>query len=203
ELYPGEGDGRVDPPAGQEDAGWVPVDGPSVPVDVGPIPTAPGKWDPPGDQPGNFYYGWQVHKNVADFYVGQHRGEELSIYTNSTPINTIAEKAGLAIPKVFGETRGLYRPDILNLKRQHLYEIKPANPSAMAEGVAKAGVYCAALKEIGLSQMKLGPAGEPGTSGMVSAPGGYAYFSVVVPGLIAYKGVRTKATDLRVALDDL
>lgn len=194
ELYPGEGDARLEPSTAPDDA-WVPVEGGGATADVGPIPTAPGKWDPPGDQPGNFYYGRNVHNSIASFYVEQHRGEEPYIFTNNIPINTIATEAGLAIPKVFSETRGLYRPDIFNLRRQHLYEIKPAKVKEMVDGVAKAGLYYAALKEVGFSQVKPGPSGEPGTSGMVSVPGGYAYFSVVVPGLIAYKGVRNKPTD--------
>jgi hypothetical protein len=193
ELFPGEADTRVEPPADFADIEWAPADSVGASPDVGPIPTAPGKWDPPGDQPGNFYYGREVHKNIASFYGDQHQGDVL--HTNDVPINSIAQKAGLAIPKVFSESRGLYRPDIFNVTKQHLYEIKPAKVNEMVDGVAKAGLYYAALKEVGFRQVKLGPAGEPGTSGMVSVPGGYAYFSVVVPGLIAYTGVRNKPTD--------
>ena len=73
--------------------------------------------------------------------------------------------------------------DIANLTRRHLYEIKPAKWQAL--GKAEAALYVAAFAAAGLA-MGFGPTNEPGTSGVIPAPGGWYTFRSPEPGVITY-----------------
>jgi len=76
------------------------------------------------------------------------------------------------------------KPDIVNLTRLHLYEIKPA--TAQAEAAAKAKMYLAIFEKAGLA-MTLGSTVEPGTSGGLPAPAGVFLFQSPEPGVITYE----------------
>lgn len=76
------------------------------------------------------------------------------------------------------------RPDIVNLTRLHLYEIKPA--TAQVLGAARAALYVGLFGRAGVA-MQLGPTGEPGTEGGIPAPGGVFVFWSPQPGVIVYQ----------------
>jgi hypothetical protein len=76
------------------------------------------------------------------------------------------------------------RPDILNATKRCVYEIKPAN--AAAEGAAEASMYVAAFAQAGIV-ISLGAPGMPGTSGVISGPGGFFQYDSPLPGVIVYR----------------
>jgi hypothetical protein len=148
-----------------------------------PGPIEPGPWTPPGRQPGGLYVGIEAHERIAREYEAAHRGDR--VLSNYTPMVSVlramkAEKGGDALT----ESELLKRPDIVNLDKLHLYEIKPA--TAQGAGAAKAGLYLGLFGKAGIA-MQLGPVGEPGTEGGLPAPNGVFIFRAVQPGVIVYE----------------
>jgi hypothetical protein len=170
------------------DGAVEPLQGIVVPPNLGPLPAGPGAWDPKG-QPVELHIGGEVHKNIALFYRSQHPFE--SVYTNHDSIAAIVEREKIPLPKGFTAEKAGLQPDIFNATKRHLYEIKSSSTAELIKGLGKLVAYSAALREAGF-QVTRGPAGEPGTAGLVSAPGGYAYFTVVVPGLIVYRYTKSR-----------
>jgi hypothetical protein len=76
------------------------------------------------------------------------------------------------------------KPDIVNLTRLHLYEIKPV--AAQALGASTAALAVGVFGRAGIA-MQLGPTGEPGTEGGLPAPGGVCIFWSPQPGVIVYQ----------------
>jgi hypothetical protein len=155
-------------------------------VTAPPTPIEPGPWTPPGDQPIPFYIGNEAHKGIATEYVAAHVGDR--VMTNFSPISSIL--AALRTigqnpnPDALTETdRGLM-PDITNLTRLHVYEIKPL--AAQALGAAKATLCVGLFGRAGVA-MQLGPTSEPGTQGGLPAPGGVYMFWSPEPGVIVYQ----------------
>jgi hypothetical protein len=184
----GAGRGAADPagaPAGDDHAAGAAI-GASVAGGT-PAPINPGPWAPPGNQPGGWYVGTAAHNAIAAEYRAAHPGE--LTFTNSTPLSTIldamSQLAG-ATPNAAALTQAerAGRPDIANVARHHLYEIKPA--AAQAVAAAEARMYIAAFVKAGI-QMTLGPMGEPGTSGGLPAPAGVFMFQSPEPGVITYE----------------
>lgn len=88
------------------------------------------------------------------------------------------------------------RPDILNLTRLCIYEIKPA--AAAAVGAAKAAMYVGIMEKAGIT-VSLGPSTDPGTRGQLPAPGGVYVFWSPQPGVIAYQYRRGRLVPVPVA----
>jgi hypothetical protein len=179
---------KPDAPVDMEKA-IEPSQGIVVPPSLGPLPGGPGVWDKGKDEPAGLYVGGEVHKNIAQFYRSAH--PTARVFTNYDSIAAIAKDRGLSLPKGFAETKASLQPDIFNARNGHLYEIKSSSTAEVIKGLGKLVAYQAALKEAGI-QVVRGPTGEPGTAGMVSAPGGYAYFTAVVPGLIVYRCTKNR-----------
>jgi len=157
---------------------------PEIPAHV-PHPIEPGPWEPPGNEPGGLYVGNDAHTKIAASYVAAHAGE--NVLANHFPISGVLgrlRKAGHA-PSVdaVSETEAGLKPDIVNLDRLHLYEIKPANAQAL--GARKATLEIGIFGAAGIA-MKLGPVGEPGTTGGAPAPDGVFMFWAPEPGVIVY-----------------
>jgi hypothetical protein len=147
----------------------------------------PGPWEAPGNQPGGLYIGITAHNQIAAVYRAAHRGD--LIFDNNTPIASILDaltELGQPQPNAaaLAQEQLARRPDITNLRRRHLYEIKPA--TAQAEGAAKAQMYLGIFQGAGV-EMSLGPMGEPGTSGALPAPAGVFMFQSPEPGVITYE----------------
>jgi hypothetical protein len=174
----GASNGSHAPSGDVTSAGTGPMAGATMPS-----PVEPGPWAPPGDQPGGFYIGNEVHKAIATQYEGLHAGDK--VLSNYSPMLSIlrALKAEDAAGRLSDAELGM-RPDIVNLTRLHLYEIKPA--TAQALGAAKAALQVGIFGRAGIA-MQLGPIGEPGTEGGIPAPGGVCMFWSPQPGVIVYQ----------------
>jgi hypothetical protein len=192
-LPAGAGRGAADPagaPAGDEQAAGAAIGASVAGGAAGPAPINPDPWAPPGNQPGGWYVGNAAHIAIAGSYRSAHPGE--LIFTNNTPLLAILKSLSrIAIHKgssvnasALTEDERLRRPDISNLDRRHLYEIKPA--TAQAEAAAQARRYLAIFQKAGL-KMTLGATGEPGTSGRLPAPAGVFMFQSPEPGVITYE----------------
>ena len=161
----------------------------------------PGPWSPPGNQPIPFYIGNQAHIAIAAYYVGLHGGEQ--VFTNFTPLSTILEQLQLAgIPGIDPRSLGsavALRPDILNISRRHLYEIKPAQSQALA--ASEASIYVAALARAGIV-VTLGPTSDPGANGVIPAPAGFFRFWSPAPGVVVYQYSREQPEPVRVPVTE-
>jgi hypothetical protein len=165
---------------------------PALPADVRRVPEVapgqmqPGPWSPHGDEPLPLYIGNQAHIAIAAYYSNLHYKED--VQTNSIPLFSILKrllKNGVEgiDPTALG-AEGALRPDILNVTRRLIYEIKPQESQALA--AAEVLIYIAALARAGLV-VTLGPSTEPGTSGILPAPAGYFRFWSPMPGVIVYQ----------------
>jgi hypothetical protein len=158
--------------------------GPSMAMAAGPV--GPGPWAPPGGQPIPFYIGNTAHIGIALEYLAAHAGD--AVATNFTPITTLLDAftrlGALNNPASLSPGELIARPDIINMTRRHLYEIKPYTGATQAAG--EAAWYAAIFAKAGIL-VSLGPSGEPGTSGIIPAPGGYFSFASPAPGVIVYQ----------------
>jgi hypothetical protein len=140
----------------------------------------PGPFDPRG-QPVWCYVGNKVHDAIGSFYRLAHRPDD--VFLNTSPISQILRDIQLPTPRGIPQDVLTARPDILNLTRRHLYEIKPLgqNDAALTQLVR----YQKYLRRVGL-HISPGPVGEPGTAGVLPAPRGHVFFYGAVPGVILY-----------------
>jgi hypothetical protein len=151
-----------------------------------PAPIEPLPWTPPGKQPGPLYRGNEAHRAIAKHYEAKHKGER--VVSNFTLISTILnnlEEMGHRVERsrLTREERNR-RPDILNVTRLCLYEIKPLG--AAGDGDSQAMLYISILNKAGVA-VSLGPPNDPGTTGQLPAPGGVIIFRCVRPGVIEYQ----------------
>ena len=148
---------------------------------------SPGPWAPPGGQPAPFYVGNDAHKGIGERY--QKANYPDTVFLNSTPVASIVtdmnKRLGTAgdLSKLSPSNAAL-RPDILNATKRCVYEIKPAN--AAAAGAAEAAMYVAAFAQAGVV-ISLGAPAMPGTSGVISGPGGFFQYDSPMPGVIVYR----------------
>lgn len=157
------------------------VAGTAMPTPIEPLP-----WTPPGNQPAPLYRGNAAHDAIARYYEDKHVGER--VFRNSMPISTIlaalAEQGHQVDRSRLTKQEGDRRPDILNVTRLCLYEIKPEG--AASSGESQAMMYISILNKAGVA-VSLGPAEDPGTSGQLPAPGGVFIFRSIRPGVIEYR----------------
>jgi hypothetical protein len=141
-------------------------------------------WNP-GGMPIPFYIGNSAHVAIAAAYAGLHRTD--AAFYNFTPIESILQAAaalGRSVnPLLITAAQLGLKPDIANIFRLHLYEIKPVRLQGL--GRTEALIYSAAFTAAGLP-MLLGPTSEPGTAGTIPAPGGWFVYSAPEPGVITY-----------------
>jgi hypothetical protein len=142
-----------------------------------------GAWNQPGNLRPDAYIGTEVHKQIANAYGEENPGD--IVVKNYFPINTILEKRfpGADISRLPKDKIGL-KPDILNVTKKHLYEIKPE--ASVADAVIERDVYIALFKLAGIEIFQ-GPSNAPGANGVVQAPGGHAIYYSPVPGVILYR----------------
>ena len=152
-----------------------------------PAPIEPGPWAPPGDQPIPFYIGNEAHRGIALEYQAAHGGDVVrtNFFPISSVLRTLMEDLGhTANTGALSDSERGLMPDIVNLSRLHLYEIKPL--AAQALGAAKATLSVGIFGRAGIA-MTLGPTTEPGTWGGLPAPGGVYMFWSPQPGVIVYQ----------------
>jgi hypothetical protein len=122
------------------------------------------------------------------------------VFTNFSPISTIVTAWRAIGRTTTASTADLsLKPDIANLTKLHLYEIKPASSASLA--VAEATMYQQILVGLGIP-MALGPTNEPGTAGVVPAPAGVYVFESPAPGAITYQYRRARVVPVPVPEPD-
>lgn len=140
-----------------------------------------GKWEPKGKIDPGAYIGTEVHKAIARAYADNNPGDR--VIQNYSPISTILEFfPGSNVAALADKAR--LKPDILNITKRHLYEIKPETNATAA--VLERDMYVELFKLAGV-EIERGPSDAPGTSGVVQAPGGNAVYYSPVPGVILYR----------------
>ncbi|MBK9648303.1 MAG: hypothetical protein IPO67_24650 [Deltaproteobacteria bacterium] len=169
-------------PSGAASGGAPATGGGMVPQTAG-GGMSPGPWAPPGGQPAPFYVGNDAHDGIGRRYQKENYPDK--VFLNSTPVSSIVgflHPEG--DPKKLSASNAALRPDILNATKRCVYEIKPAN--AAAEGAAEAAMYVAAFAQAGVV-ISLGAPAMPGTSGVISGPGGFFQYDSPLPGVIVYR----------------
>lgn len=147
-----------------------------------PNPVGPGPWNPPGNQPIPFYIGNEAHVAIALAYVAAHAGQQ--VFTNAIPFSSIFGQVPGARPSAVDAANLALKPDIANITLRHLYEIKPV--AQVAEAQTKLSLYLGIFATAGVP-MTAGSQTEPGTAGVLQAPGGYYMYECPMPGVILYQ----------------
>ena len=151
--------------------------------DAWPNKVTQGGWNPNGT-PVRAYIGTEVHKAVADYYRAANPGDN-PIFTNYNPVRTILRDGyHIAAPPLTNNELA-DKPDIVNVPRNWLYEIKPTTAAVAA--VSDLAYYLGLLHRGGATDLRPGPSSGSGTAGIVPAPGGYAVFGSPAPGVILYQ----------------
>jgi hypothetical protein len=138
-------------------------------------------WNPPGQQPPNFYIGNVAHQKIARYYGAVNKNDR--VYTNFISIGAIVYEHGGDNRRITDQEARL-KPDIANITKQHLYEIKPHTQNKLAAQTV--GRYRQILNRGGI-QIDFGPINAPGTGGVVPAPGGHYVFATSQRGVILYR----------------
>jgi hypothetical protein len=140
-----------------------------------------GKWDPKGNIDKGAYIGTEVHNAIAQKYRDSNSGDD--VFLNHSPISSILKSFPGSNVATLAEKARL-KPDILNVTKRHLYEIKPETNATAA--VLERDMYVELFKLAGVD-IQRGPSNAPGTSGVVQAPGGFAVYYSPVPGVVLYR----------------
>jgi hypothetical protein len=146
-------------------------------------PFEKGAWNKPDNLRPDAYIGTRIHAAIAKNYQDANSGD--LVYLNYSPISTILGKSfpDANLSKFPKEKLGM-KPDILNITKKHLYEIK--SEASVADAVIERDVYIALFKMAGIEIFQ-GPSNAPGANGVVQAPGGHAIYYSPVPGVILYR----------------
>lgn len=146
----------------------------------------PGDWNPPGNQPIRYYIGNEAHKGIARVYENAHPGDV--VRSNFVKISKILDDFELLGWKVDRSSLSKEdldaRPDILNASKPHIYEIKSYR--SLQEGRREVKYYANILAKAKVG-VPFGPKTEPGTRGVIPAPGGYYVFASPEDGVIIYR----------------
>lgn len=153
---------------------------------AGPAAIEPRPWDPERGKTGGLYIGQEAHKGIAETYRLAHPTD--LVQDNSIPMSSLLKRLARMGHTVDAEALskkdlGL-KPDIANLSRLHLYEIKPH--ASQKVGAIEARMYMGLFHQAGIG-MTLGPTNEPGTAGAIPAPNGAYIFWSPEAGVIVYK----------------
>ena len=167
--------------------------GPPPPAKTSGGGTGGGGGTPSGrPQPPQLRIGNLAHRLIAGFYRAAHSGDV--VFTNYYGMKRLILEMS-ALHSVSYNVAALSaeeqrkKPDITNLSRPHLYEIKPAALAGLA--AAEAAEYIAFFAKAGII-MPPGPVGEPGTNGTIPIPPiGFFSFDSPDPGIILY-GLRVR-----------
>ncbi len=127
----------------------LPIDHPSAPEGY----TLDGR---PGKKPWQYHLGYSAHRAIAAHYGFRHPDHE--VYQNSTSIKTIVTRAK-GTPELLNWTNALLRPDIVDMNKTLLFEIKPQGEKHLIDGKAQADKYLDAINSAT-------PAGTVFTGGM-------------------------------------
>ena len=144
----------------------------------------PGNQRPPGNQPWPYFVGTTVHNAIAAHYSNENPGSV--VFTNNFPLSAILRYLqGSADPAALSVKQLAFKPDIYDATYRRVYEIKPYRNFAGA--LVQLNLYVQAFHLAHVYMVAPGPSNAPGTSGIISAPGGYAVFASPAPGIILYR----------------
>jgi hypothetical protein len=144
-------------------------------------PMKGGEWEQPGNLRADAYVGSEIHKAIAQKYRDSNSGDD--VFLNNSPISSILKSFPGSNVATLAEKARL-KPDILNVTKRHLYEIK--NETNTTDAVTERDVYIELFKLAGV-EIERGPSDSPGVNGVLQAPGGYAVYYSPVPGVILYR----------------
>jgi hypothetical protein len=149
-------------------------------------PIGPGPWKPPKGMRIGFYIGLEAHNAIALVYDEAHPGDQTfyNTITMSTTLGAASRMGQVKKPNVLNEEETGLKPDITNLTKHHLYEIKPVDELAL--GRAEMRLYLGLFARAGIP-MAPGPTTEEGTQGAFPAPDGVFIFQSPEPGGIVYR----------------
>lgn len=95
--------------------------------------------------PWEFFLGNASHQLIAYIYETRHPTDK--VYYNSQPIQKILREQRIGDWSRLSEDQRELRPDILNITAKELFEIKPANPEGLQDGMLKLRIYLQALNQ--------------------------------------------------------
>jgi Domain of unknown function (DUF4157) len=149
-------------------------------------PIGPGPWNLPGDLPIPFYIGTEAHIAIATVYEDAHYGDQTfyNFFEMSAILRAASRMGQVKKPDALNEKEMGLKPDIANLTKHHLYEIKPVD--SLALGRAEMKLYLGLFMAAGIP-MTPGPITEDGTQGAFPAPAGVFFFESPEPGVIVYR----------------
>jgi len=158
-----------------------------------PVGGGGGGGGPRRPQPPHLRIGNLAHRLIASYYRSAHAGDV--VFTNWYSVRRLVREleqirgVSYNVPANTNDRSWNTQPDITNLSRPHLYEIKPTALAGLA--AAEAAFYVGMFATAGVV-MPLGPPGEPGTSGIIPIPPvGLFAFDSPSPGVILY-GLRVR-----------
>lgn len=98
----------------------------------------------PGSQaPWEFFMGNAAHRLIAYMYKVNH--PESTVYFNNKPLAAIVQDARVGAPSRLLQNERELRPDITDISRWFVFEIKPWNDRGLQEGREEVQIYLAAL----------------------------------------------------------
>lgn len=130
--------------------------------------------------------GTKVHVQIADYYISKNRSD--IVLANYRPMTSVLKRLveGYVKPKRSERPPELrLKPDITNVTKRELYEIKPISLVGLAK--IEADMYLGLFHREGAMDMKLGMSANPGVTGTTTVDNvTYTFFSPM-PGVIVYK----------------
>ncbi len=120
-----------------------------------------GKWDPK-KQPKSMYIGNKVHQAIAERYILENPGDV--VFTNDISMGQILKDGFRAASSALSAKQKAMQPDILNVTKRHLYEIKPEK--LVADAVIERDIYMTVFETAGVP-IERGPMTAPGANGVV------------------------------------
>lgn len=142
----------------------------------------------PGRQPDNLHMGNSAHILLAHRYKVLYG--RLDVFTNTVSIATIVQ-AATDNRWLFKRDEALLRPDIADVKRRVVFEIKSRAPGRLAEGQVAVAKYIAALNQAMPTGSKFTPGTEYAGNFWVrfnrSMPWWRIEWDTTAPGVVQYK----------------
>lgn len=102
----------------------------------------PGR-NPDSQMPWTFFLGNAAHRLISFMYGVKHPGNR--VYYNTKSIKAIIDEARVGDVSHLLPDESSLRPDITDVTRRSLFEVKPGDEQALKEGREEAGKYLAAL----------------------------------------------------------
>lgn len=193
------------------------------------IPSSPGFLsEEPGsglkEQPPQLKGGTLAHSLIGAYYRSFHPSDAVIVnaqeedqvevtFLNNFPVSTIlrsfeSENGVTVNYSRVTDAELRKRPDITNVTKQELYEIKPSTNRQLRNGERQRDQYLSVFnRALGVGYVKAGSANDPGSYGSIPIPGKsdeLLVFAPIRPGLILYRVIQVESnTDPQFSLDSI